>query len=233
MARITATYRRRLLVEQLGAQLPVELVEDKTTASDEPRVLPYPCPRCGGRMLVIEVFARGGEPRYGPTPAPARSGSTRHDGCSDCAPQSHRLARRSSPGDDQARLAGLILDSCQPPGESSTPLPLAQHSFIPLPAVHPDQSPLAQSTGPMMRAAAKSHRTRCIAAAPPPAISCLGASRTPAVGACVDSHAIQASENLYRRRRAQAQAATVVPRISVPGGATVHAYRESHRATSE
>ena len=39
-------------------------------APDEPRVLPCPCPRCGGRMIVIEVFARGCEPRYRPTPAP-------------------------------------------------------------------------------------------------------------------------------------------------------------------
>ena len=39
-------------------------------APDEPRVLPCPCPRCGGRMIVIEVFARGCEPRWRPTPAP-------------------------------------------------------------------------------------------------------------------------------------------------------------------
>ena len=29
---------------------------------------PRPCPRCGGRMIVIEVFARGCEPRWRPTP---------------------------------------------------------------------------------------------------------------------------------------------------------------------
>ena len=56
--------------EVLGAQPPIEPVEDKTTAPDEPRVLPCPCPRCGGRMLVIEVFARGCEPRYRPAPTP-------------------------------------------------------------------------------------------------------------------------------------------------------------------
>ena len=37
-------------------------------SSDEPRVLPTPCPCCGGRMHVIEVFARGCEPRHRPTP---------------------------------------------------------------------------------------------------------------------------------------------------------------------
>jgi hypothetical protein len=34
-----------------------------------PRVLPRPCPCCGGRMIIIETFARGCEPS--PTPVPA------------------------------------------------------------------------------------------------------------------------------------------------------------------
>jgi len=33
---------------------------------DSPRVLPRPCPCCGGRMIVIEVFARGSMPRHRP-----------------------------------------------------------------------------------------------------------------------------------------------------------------------
>jgi len=33
---------------------------------DSPRVLPRPCPCCGGRMIVIEVFARGSIPRHRP-----------------------------------------------------------------------------------------------------------------------------------------------------------------------
>jgi hypothetical protein len=37
-------------------------------APDAPHVLPCPCPRCGSRMIVIEVFARGCEPRWRPTP---------------------------------------------------------------------------------------------------------------------------------------------------------------------
>ena len=44
-------------------------------APDTPRVLPCPCPRCGARMIVIEVFARDCEPRWRPTP----SRSTRHE----------------------------------------------------------------------------------------------------------------------------------------------------------
>jgi putative transposase len=46
----------------------VEFEEQKPVAPDEPRVLPRPCPRCGGRMIVIEVFARGCEPTYRPMP---------------------------------------------------------------------------------------------------------------------------------------------------------------------
>jgi len=33
---------------------------------DGSRVLPRPCPHCGGRMIVIEVFARGAMPKYRP-----------------------------------------------------------------------------------------------------------------------------------------------------------------------
>ncbi len=52
----------------------VEPEEEKAAAPNEPRVLPCPCPRCSGRMLVIEVFARGCEPRYQPAPAPTPIG---------------------------------------------------------------------------------------------------------------------------------------------------------------
>ena len=46
----------------------VEPEVEKAAAPDEPRVLPTPCPCCGGRMHVIEVFARGSEPRHRPPP---------------------------------------------------------------------------------------------------------------------------------------------------------------------
>jgi hypothetical protein len=42
--------------------------EQPDIATDTPRVLRCPCPRCGGRMVVIEVFARGCEPRWRPMP---------------------------------------------------------------------------------------------------------------------------------------------------------------------
>ncbi len=35
----------------------------------EPPTSPYPCPCCGGRMIVIETFERGNEPRAPPTDA--------------------------------------------------------------------------------------------------------------------------------------------------------------------
>jgi Putative transposase len=38
-------------------------------APDAPRLLPCPCPRCGARMIVIEVFACGCEPEWRPTPS--------------------------------------------------------------------------------------------------------------------------------------------------------------------
>jgi len=39
------------------------------TAHDQPSVLPRPCPCCGGRMIIIETFARGCGPKYHPPPA--------------------------------------------------------------------------------------------------------------------------------------------------------------------
>src|SRR5208282_1668821 len=45
--------------------------ETPQAAIDEPRVLPRPCPCCGGRMIVIETFARGCEPKHRPAPPPA------------------------------------------------------------------------------------------------------------------------------------------------------------------
>jgi hypothetical protein len=38
-------------------------------ATDQPRALPRPCPCCGGRMIIIETFARGCQPTCYRTPA--------------------------------------------------------------------------------------------------------------------------------------------------------------------
>jgi hypothetical protein len=51
--------------KHLGAHIGI------TAAIDEPRVLLRPCPCCGGRMIIIETFARGCEPKHQPeTTAP-------------------------------------------------------------------------------------------------------------------------------------------------------------------
>lgn len=49
----------------------VEDPEEETT-SDDQRQLPCPCPRCGGRMIIIETFAAGMQPTSWPAPAPMK-----------------------------------------------------------------------------------------------------------------------------------------------------------------
>ena len=60
-------HARQLLAQPARPKEP----ETPEAAIDEPRVLPRPCPCCGGRMIVIETFERGCEPKHRPTPAPA------------------------------------------------------------------------------------------------------------------------------------------------------------------
>jgi hypothetical protein len=60
-----ATARALLNVAQSAA----EAQKQPDVAPDTPRVLSCPCPRCGARMIVIEVFARDCEPRWQPTPS--------------------------------------------------------------------------------------------------------------------------------------------------------------------
>ena len=43
--------------------------EPPDIATEIPPVLPCPCPRCRGRMIVIETFAPGCEPRWRPMPS--------------------------------------------------------------------------------------------------------------------------------------------------------------------
>jgi hypothetical protein len=57
---------RKLLAVPASPKQP----EPSKPENDEPRVLPRPCPCCGGRMFIIETFARGCEPKHRPTPAP-------------------------------------------------------------------------------------------------------------------------------------------------------------------
>ena len=57
---------RQLLAMPLCSKQPEP---PEAAAIDEQRVLPCPCPCCGGRMIIIETFARGCEPKHRPTPA--------------------------------------------------------------------------------------------------------------------------------------------------------------------
>ena len=43
--------------------------EQPDIVADAPRVLRCPCPYCSGRMIVIETFAPGCEPRWRPMPS--------------------------------------------------------------------------------------------------------------------------------------------------------------------
>ena len=47
-----------------------EVIEEAT--SDDQHQLPCPCPRCGGRMIIIETFAAGMQPTSWPAPTPIR-----------------------------------------------------------------------------------------------------------------------------------------------------------------
>ena len=46
-----------------------EVTDAQAVDADEPPTLTHPCPCCGGRMIIIETFERGGEPRAPPTDA--------------------------------------------------------------------------------------------------------------------------------------------------------------------
>ena len=49
--------------------MPAPQKEPEATAPsqpDQPCVLPRPCPCCGGRMIVIETFAPGCQPKHRP-----------------------------------------------------------------------------------------------------------------------------------------------------------------------
>ena len=47
-----------------------ELLAVKAAEADQPSALSPPCPCCGGRMLIIETFAPGCEPKYRPNATP-------------------------------------------------------------------------------------------------------------------------------------------------------------------
>jgi hypothetical protein len=58
--------------ELLAVPAPAKDPEPQNATAGEPDIHPRPCPCCGGRMIVIERFARGCTPRHQPTPAAIR-----------------------------------------------------------------------------------------------------------------------------------------------------------------
>jgi Putative transposase/Transposase zinc-binding domain len=57
--------------ELLAVPAPQRQPETATRSEpDQPRVLPRPCPCCGGPMIVIETFAAGCQPKYRPMRQP-------------------------------------------------------------------------------------------------------------------------------------------------------------------
>lgn len=58
--------------ELLGAPAaPAKTADADNASTAEPMVLAHPCPCCGGRMMIIETFERGREPRYRQAPMAA------------------------------------------------------------------------------------------------------------------------------------------------------------------
>jgi hypothetical protein len=58
--------------ELLNVPSPVKEADEEPGAADDPRVLPCPCPRCGGRMIIIETFAADMPPTSWPAAAAIR-----------------------------------------------------------------------------------------------------------------------------------------------------------------
>jgi Putative transposase/Transposase zinc-binding domain len=59
----------------LAPIIPIDAIKAASTKSDEPgtkadeqQASKHPCPCCGGRMIIIETFARGQQPQNYPTP---------------------------------------------------------------------------------------------------------------------------------------------------------------------
>ena len=54
--------------ELLAVPMPVAEPEPEAAASDQPSLQARACPCCGSRMMVIEIFERGSQPKHRPTP---------------------------------------------------------------------------------------------------------------------------------------------------------------------
>ena len=53
--------------ELLAAKMQSKAGDAGRAEAREPPILSHPCPHCGGCMIIVEIFARGGSPRSRPT----------------------------------------------------------------------------------------------------------------------------------------------------------------------
>jgi hypothetical protein len=58
----------RLLLGMAKPQPELDTAEPTEDPNNEPAILACPCPKCGGRMIIIETFERGSTPRNWPPP---------------------------------------------------------------------------------------------------------------------------------------------------------------------
>jgi len=50
--------------------IPIDAIKAANATPEEPKQPEHPCPCCGGRMIIIETFLRGQQPKHRPTPVP-------------------------------------------------------------------------------------------------------------------------------------------------------------------
>ncbi len=68
-----ANIERATRLLQVPAPAKVNADDKDTPKSDEAQILNLPCPACGGRLVIIEAFAPGMEPKQQPAPEPIDS----------------------------------------------------------------------------------------------------------------------------------------------------------------
>ena len=100
--------------------LPIDAIKATATKPDEPKTPEHPCPCCGGRMIIIETFERGCQPRYRPatganqdrhlmTPSPPIDAAT-----------TLATSRWLAAGHDQARIRPIDSQPVSSPNLSGT-----------------------------------------------------------------------------------------------------------------
>jgi len=50
--------------------IPIDAIKAASATPEEPKQPQHPCPCCGSRMIIIETFLRGQQPKHRPTPVP-------------------------------------------------------------------------------------------------------------------------------------------------------------------